>query len=315
MKRLALIKDITKFWTVYKPELEKYGIDVVLLDVFKNKDLNRLLDEEWDGFIWRAKHDPKFRDLAKRLISLFDKKLGVKTFPAWNDYWLYDDKMAQSFLFQKLQIPTPKTFVFYNKEEAIDFVEKYENYPLVYKSSSGAGSANVGFLKNKLQAKRYIKKAFGKGLETFFKEDLQRFYVYFQEFLSNNEGGYRVVCHSNKMLYGYYKFNDENSNVATGLGKIDFSPLPADLLQFSFNVHRLLGFPLVMSYDVFKDNIGNFSVLEMSVIYSGLDSFQKNIEAVKFEITEENKFLQMEKKNNYHEYFIKLLLKEWGWID
>jgi len=315
VKRLALIKDSMNFWKVYKPIFKDYSIEVVTLDIFNYEDQQRVLNEKWDGFFWRAKHDPKYRDLAKRFIYLFEKKIGVKTFPSWDDYWLYDDKMAQTFLFNKLNISSPKTFIFYNKEEGIEFAEKYEKYPLVYKASSGAGSANVGLLKSKSQTKRYIKKVFGNGIKTSFKEDLQRFYVYFQEYLSDNEGGYRVVCHSNKMLYGYFKYNDKNSKFATGLGNIDLSPPHEDLLKFAYGVHKLLDFPQVMSYDIFKDNSGNYSVLEMSVIYSGLDSFQKNIDAPKFEVNEKHEIIRIENNVDYHARFINLLLKKWNWIE
>ena len=108
-----LIKDITKFWTVYKPELEKYGVEVILLDIFQWNDQKRLLNEDWDGFIWRAKHDPKFRDLAKRFISLLDRSEGIKTFPSWDTYWHYDDKVAQLFLFKNLNIPSPKVSIIF----------------------------------------------------------------------------------------------------------------------------------------------------------------------------------------------------------
>ena len=313
MKKLALIKDCTGFWELYEPILEKHSINVVPLDIFKDKDNERLLNEEWDGFIWRAKHDPKIRNLAKKTIYLFDKVLETKTFPSWDSYWHYDDKISQAYLFRKLKIPTPETFIFYNKEDAIDYVKNRTKFPLISKSSTGAGSSNVGLLKNKFQAKRYINKAFGKGIQTYFMEDLQKDYVYFQEFLSNNEGGYRIVCHSNRMLYGYFKYNDENSKFATGLGKIDFSPLPEELIQFVFNVHEKLGFPQVMSYDIFKDNNENYSVLEISTIYSGLDSFGKNIAAIKYEIIGNNEFKPMDCEVNYHEYFISNLLKDWGW--
>ncbi len=102
--RIALVKDITKLWTVYKPELEKYGAEVVLLDIFKEKDLERLLTGDWDGLIWRAKHDPYIRDLAKTILYYFDVELGVKTFPSWNSYWNYDNKVAQSFVLKKIKL-------------------------------------------------------------------------------------------------------------------------------------------------------------------------------------------------------------------
>lgn len=313
MKKLALIKDITNFWTVYEPTLKKHSINVTTLDIFRDKDHEYIFNNDWDGFIWRAKHDPKIRNLAKKTIYLFDKVLKIKTFPSWDCYWHYDDKIAQSYLFRKLNIQTPKTYIFYNKNNALDFIESREVFPLIYKASSGAGSSNVGLIKNKFQGKRYINKAFGKGIETFFKEDLQKEYVYFQEYLSNNDGGYRIVCHSNKMIYGYFKYKDKKSNFATGLGEIDFSPLPQDLIVFAYNVHKKLGFPEVMSYDIFKDNNQQYSVLEMSVVYSGLDSFNKNLDAIKYEIKENEEFTPLNSGINYHKYFIENLLNVWGW--
>ena len=238
MKRLALIKDVTNFWKIYEPILRENSIDVVTLDIFSYNDQQRLLNEKWDGFIWRAKHDPKFRDLAKRFISLFDKTLGIKTFPSWNDYWHYDDKIAQSFLFQKLKIHSPNTFIFYDKNEALDFVSNKAQFPIIFKSSSGAGSSNVGMLKSIQQAKRYIKKAFGKGIETFFKEDLQRNYVYFQEYLKNNDGDYRVICLGDKRIIGFYRENSPSEKFASGSGLISYKKLPNDLLQFVSRVHR-----------------------------------------------------------------------------
>ena len=173
MKRLALIKDVTKLWTIYKPVLEKHHIDVVTLDIFNHKDRQVLLEGKWDAFIWRAKHDPLIRNLAKRFIYLFDKELGIKTFPSWDSYWFYDDKIAQYYLMKQKNVPTPKTYIFFYVEEAMQFLSTAK-YPLVYKCPSGAGSANVGLLKNRAKAERYARKAIKKGVKTFFKEDFKR---------------------------------------------------------------------------------------------------------------------------------------------
>jgi len=314
LKRLALIKDVTDFWKIYEPMFKEYSIDVVTLDIFNYEDQQKILNEEWDGFFWRAKHDPKFRDLAKRFFSLFDKNDGVKTFPSWDDYWHYDDKMTQSFLFQKLDIPTPKTFVFYNKEEALDFVENKTEYPLIYKSSSGAGSANVGLLKNKSQSKYYIKKAFGKGIKTFFREDLQRFYVYFQEYLKNNDGDYRIVCFGKERIFGFYRENKPNQKFASGSGIINYGKIPNDVLTLAYSTHEKFGFPIAMSYDIIKDNDENWVVGEMSVIFGDLKSKNIYIKSPHY-LVKKNEFIHLENPGDIQQYFIDNLVKEWGWVD
>lgn len=314
MKRIAFVKDVTGLWTIWAPIFEKKGYDVVSLDIYFKPDQDKLLHEKWDAFIWRAKHDPKSRDLAKKIISLFDKKFEIKTFPSFDDYWHYDDKVAQSFLFKKLNISTPKTFVFYNMEESLDFITNKTEYPIVYKASTGAGSSNVGLLKNKLQAKRYIKKVFGKGIKTFFKEDLQRGYVYFQEYLKNNDGDYRIVCYSNKRISGFYRHNRDNAKFASGSGNFNFTPLPEDLLDFTYKVHQKLGSKPVMSYDILKDNSNNWVITEISVVFGDINIWDVYRKAPTYKI-ENNKFKRLDENDKDHEYFINLLLKEWGWVD
>ncbi len=215
MKKFALVKDVTDFWKVYEPMLKKYSIDVITLDIFNYENQQRLLNENWDGFFWRAKHDPRYRDLAKRFFPLFENELGIKTFPSFKDYWHYDDKMSQYFLFQKLNIPTPKTYVFYNQDEAINFINTKAEFPIIYKAPSGAGSANVGFLKSKFSAIRYIKKAFNKGIKTASLEDLQRYYVYFQEFLKYNDGDYRVISYGKDRIVSFFRANKPNQKFAS----------------------------------------------------------------------------------------------------
>lgn len=314
MKRLALIKDVTDFWKIYEPMFKEYSIDVVTLDIFSYKDQQRLLTEEWDGFFWRAKHDPKFRDLAKRFISLFDKTLGIKTFPSWNDYWLYDDKMAQSFLFQKLNIPSPNTFVFYDKDEALNFVSNKSQFPLIYKASSGAGSANVGLLKSKFRAKHYISRAFGKGIKTSSREDLLRNYVYLQEYLKNNDGDYRIVCFGKERIFGFYRENKPNQKFASGSGIIKYSEIPNNILTLAFNTHEKLGYPIVMSYDIMKDNDKNWVVGEVSVIFGDLNS-EDRYEKSHHYLVKNGEFIRLENPDYVQRYFVDSLMQKWGWID
>jgi biotin carboxylase len=238
----------------------------------------------------------------------------MKIFPALNDYWHYDDKMAQSFIFQKLEIPTPKTFVFYNKLEALNFIKTLQDFPIIYKASSGAGSSNVGLLNNKWKAKRYIKKAFGKGIETFFKEDLQRHYVYFQEFLKNNEGDFRIVCYGKDRMFGFFRRNKPSQKFASGSGIIDYGNIPEDILLLVYNTHKKLNYPTVMSYDILKDNEGRWVIGEMSVIFGDLKS-KVIYEKSPHYLYSDNKFEKIENPDDIQMFFIKSLLNEWGWIE
>ncbi len=313
MNKVAIIKDKLNFWEVYKKELERLDINVELFDIYKIEDQNKLLAGNWDGFIFRAGHDPWIKMLGKRFLYLFDISCSVKSFPSWNDYWHYDDKISQYYLFAKNNIPTPNTKIFYSKDEALKYIKDVE-FPIIYKASSGAGSKNVGLLKNKLSAEIYIRKAFGNGIKTAFKADKQFYYVYFQEFLKNNDGDYRIICLGDKRIFGFYRENMPNAKFARGSGMINYSEIPNDILTIVYDAHKKLNSPVWMSYDIMKDNDDNWVIGEISVINGNRDSIDI-YKQCKHYIIKSEKFIETESTIDIQQYFINNLLKEWGWND
>ena len=309
MKKIALGKDKNNFWTVYEPLLKNYGCEPVVLDIFKREDQLQLLSEKFDAFIWRAKHTPNSRNLAKRLIYVADVELGIPTFPGWHEFWHYDDKIAQFYIFKKLDIPIPETFLFFDKEDALNFCETAE-YPLIYKSATGAGSSNVGLLKNSKQAKSYVKKAFGKGIKTFFRSDLQKDYVLFQEFLPDNPGDYRLVCVGDDTVSGFFRFNREDAPMASGSGKFNTDDLPAELLDYISEIHSRTGYD-IMSYDLIKNRSGEWVVTEMSVIYGDL-THKVYDEAPVYWRSKSGSWERIEPEGDRHEQFIRFILEKWG---
>jgi len=268
MKTVALVKDRNKFWTVYKEELEHYNVKVDLFDIWQKSEQDRLLSRHYDAFIWRAKHNPDIKNLAKRFIYLFDKVLHIPTYPSWDSYWHYDDKIAQHYLFQKLEVPTVPTHLFYNKAEALEFCRKAE-YPMIYKCAHGAGSSNVGLLKNTKHAKNYINKAFGKGIKTYFKSEVQKGYVYFQDFLPDNEGDYRIVCDS-RLAYGFFRRNRKNEPFASGTADKEYNELPENVLNVAFDTHNRMGFD-IMSYDLLRNRSNEWVITEISAVFGDLN--------------------------------------------
>jgi len=59
------------------------------------------------------------RIIARRLLPVVEKELGLVTFPDQNTCWHFDDKIAQSYLFQAHKIPAPKTWVWYDRTGAV----------------------------------------------------------------------------------------------------------------------------------------------------------------------------------------------------
>jgi glutathione synthase/RimK-type ligase-like ATP-grasp enzyme len=311
MKTVAIVKDRTEFWPLFKTEFEKYGYSVKLIDIWNHKEQVQLLNESFDGFVWRAKHNPKIKNLAKRFIYLLNIEFKIPTYPDWYSYWHYDDKIAQSYLMRKHKISTPNTYVFYDKEEALTFATETE-YPIIYKCPFGAGSSNVGILKNKKAAKAYIKKIFSRGVESYFKNEIQKDYVYFQEFLHNNDGDYKVICYGSDNIQVIYRENRKDIPLASGGGNIKIVPCDEDLLNFTHKINIQLGYH-EMSYDLMKKDKTDWVITELGIIYGDLSN---NIydEAPVYERKTE-KWIKIQSEGNRVERMIRGLLKnQWKWI-
>lgn len=306
MSKAALVKDRNGFWKIFEPVLEQNGFDVTLFDLKYNEDQKKLLAENWDAFIWRAKHNPKERNPAKRFISLMNDK-GVKCYPDWKSFSYFDDKIVQSYLLIKENIPVPDTFVFYSEDEAIEFIEN-AGFPMIYKSAHGAGSSNVGMLKNKKHARKYIRKVFGKGVNTFFASDYQKDYVYLQEFAEGNEGDFRLVCFDN-FVEGFFRNNRKDKPFASGSYDFDLKEIPVDLLEFVFNTNNKLGFE-VMSYDIIK-NRGEWVVTEISVVYGDLKDEIYN-RSLQYYRSGEGKWIKHNPEKNHHVRVLESVIKRWN---
>lgn len=311
MKTVGIVKDKTDFWPHYKAEFEKHGFRVTLYDIRRHEEQQRLLADPIDAFIWRAKHTPKVKRLARRFLYFYDRQIGIPTYPDWNAYWHYDDKIAQSYLMQKYDIASPETFISFDEDDALAWAGNAE-YPLIYKYPHGSGSSNVGLLDNKKQAGQYIKKIFRKGVKTFFKDERQKGFVYLQQFIPGNEGDFKIVCYGDHTIMGLFRYNMEDRPMASSSNNYEVRDLPVDLLEFISGVNRKMGYH-VMSYDVLQFPDGRWCITELSVIFGDLN--YKIYEQLPIYYKRKGTWQKEEMKDNRVERIVRLLLKEvWGWI-
>src|SRR5690606_4491158 len=136
----------------------------------------------------------------------------------------FDDKIGQKYLFESIEAPIVATYVFYDRAQATEWVDKV-TFPKVFKLRNGASSSNVKLVKSKKHAIKIVNQAFGKGFshqsnpweklrETWRKyklgkatsgnlkaaikrliyvpnrekrRNIERGYVYFQDFVPNND--------------------------------------------------------------------------------------------------------------------------------
>lgn len=242
--------------------LQEAGFEVREVNVYRADILDQL--KGCQGFMWRHAHLPHMRQVARRLLPVIERELGMVVYPDQQTCWHYDDKIAQAYLLDAVGVPIPKTWVWFDMHHALEWAKNVE-YPLVMKLWSGAGSTNVRLVQSFAEAKKWIKRMFYSGTTNLYKPgfsmkqrllnstrafvkgeglpmwELHKNYVYFQEFLAGNEFDTRITVVGNK-AFGYRRFNRENDFRASGSGKIDYVPqnISTDFIKLAFDVSKKL---------------------------------------------------------------------------
>ncbi len=231
------------------------NIDLVLVDAFESSIIQQL--EGCDAFLWHYTHyDVEDVLLGGNLFAALENT-NIKTFPNHHTAWHYDNKVAQKYLFEANKLPFVNTYVFYHKKKALEWIRN-TSFPKVFKLARGAGSANVKLVHSKIDAERLVNKAFGKGFSQFdswgyvkdkykkykeskvpFKDVLKsivRFlistefakkfhkekdYVYFQDFIPNNDFDIRIVVIGDK-AFGIKRMVRKNDFRASGGGSLHY---------------------------------------------------------------------------------------------
>jgi glutathione synthase/RimK-type ligase-like ATP-grasp enzyme len=216
-------------WVKYCQEEE---IDYKLVNCYANNIIAQLKDCSF--LLWHhGQSNPKDILIAKQILFALEHT-GLQVFPNFNTGWHFDDKVAQKYLLERLNVPMVKSYAFYDKKEALSWLET-TTFPKVFKLRGGAGSANVKLAKTKSQARKFINKAFRKGFSQYdawsnlkerayklnqgktsifdvFKGMIrlvyqpeysknigrERGYVYFQDFMPNQDSDTRIIVIGNK---------------------------------------------------------------------------------------------------------------------
>ncbi len=144
----------------WKQFLKERNVEVKDVNLWEHDSIEKVKD--CDGVMWRWNQSEPDKAAIKILTSI-EKYLKIPTFPSTNSTWHYDDKVSQKYVFAATDTPTPETWVFWHKEDALKWVEE-ASFPKVFKLSAGASSNNVILVKDKQQAISLIHEMFGNGL-------------------------------------------------------------------------------------------------------------------------------------------------------
>jgi glutathione synthase/RimK-type ligase-like ATP-grasp enzyme len=306
--KIAIHNNETGFTPRWINYCQRKGIPYKLVNCYDSNIINHLKD--CDALMWHH-WQVNSKDIlkAKRLLFALEQT-GMAVFPNFNTGWHFDDKVAQKYLLESLELPIVPSYHFLDKETALEWVTKTD-FPKVFKLSRGAGSSNVKLVRNEKHAKKLINKSFTSGHSVFdrlggvkerwrkYKEGKEtlfgilksgyrglnlplyskllpreRFEVYFQDFIPNNEFDIRIIIVEAK-AFAIKRLVRKNDFRASGSGNILYEKenFEENLIQKSFEYAEKLKAQVVALDYVFQAESNPF-IVEISYGYAieGYDS-------------------------------------------
>ena len=285
----------SKHWIAY---CEENKLNYILVNAYSNNIIKDL--DDIDLFLWHhSNYDHRDALFAKQLLFSLVKK-GIRVFPDFNTNWHFDDKVGQKYLLEAINVPLIPSYVFYTKKEALQWVSETD-FPKVFKLRGGSGSSNVKLIRSKDDAKKIINKAFGSGFEQFdrithlkyrignFKSGKEGFsavikglirlfigskysnnsprekgYVYFQDFIPNNDSDIRVIVIGDK-AFAIKRMVRKNDFRASGSGHLVYSKesINIECIKIAFDVNKKLGSQCT-AFDFVFDHNNSPKIVEIS---------------------------------------------------
>jgi glutathione synthase/RimK-type ligase-like ATP-grasp enzyme len=232
-----------------------------------------------DALLWHWHHlDPCAQLMARQVIKATEA-MGIAVFPNTTTCWHYDDKVGQKYLLEAVGAPLVPTYVFYDLSEALQWIDGTV-FPKVFKLRTGAGSVNVRLVRHAQEARKLAKQAFTGGFQPVasYRQDVrrrfrtarqrrnflsavkrlpkslahirqlkramrrERGYVYFQDFIPDNQFDTRVTIIGNR-AFAYTRNVRPGDFRASGSGDIvyDVQRIHPQCIPIAFEVTRQVG--------------------------------------------------------------------------
>ena len=262
--------------------------------------------EDCAGVMWHYRHTPQDKQIASKIFPVIEDVMKIPVWPNYKTRWHFDEKVAQYFLMRAMKVPFIKSWVFWDYDEASNFLETTDEYPLVFKLSVGAGSANIFKISSVEEGKKYLKAMFGKGIFPYTDNEfrqigmdgmpnisslkhrildaaryiknneipllppyyqLQKNYIYLQKFMPNNSYDIRITIIGDR-AFGFIRYNRPSDFRASGSGILDTDKknIPMEAVKIAHQFSEKAQFQS-MAYDFLLDENNQPIINEISYGY------------------------------------------------
>ncbi len=261
--RLGIVKEFTRLHRHYTGACRELGVPYKVVDISGPDWIDVIENSGCDAFlvrpsgeitVWKQMYDERFKIMVE--------ELGKIIYPTYDELWMYESKRRMYYWLKANKVPHAKTWVFYDRQEALEFAKQTE-LPIVYKANFGAGAYGVKIFRNRSRLLRFVNRCFSKGFIIGRDiRDKQWGSVLFQEYLPDI-AEWRIV-RLGKSYFGHQKL--KKGQYHSGSKKIGWYAPPKNLLDFAREVAERGGFSS-MNLDIFETGDGKYLVNELQSVF------------------------------------------------
>jgi len=164
--RLGILWEFSYHHLYYVAACEEMGVPYTVVDLTATDWIRQIRESQCSAFLaWPSPALSIWRDLCVERVRILEKELGMLVFPTHDELWLYESKRRTRDWLEAHGFAHPRTWVFFDAGQALDFVERCQ-YPVVLKCDFGSSANGVTILQSVREARRMVRRAFGRGLLT-----------------------------------------------------------------------------------------------------------------------------------------------------
>jgi len=269
--RLGIVREMTQQHRYFMAACRDLGVPYVLIDLFAPDWIDRVQASGCETLlIWPSAYMTVWKQMIDDRIRILCEDLGKGVYPSLKEIWLYESKRRQTYWLDTHGIPHPRTWIFYDIDQAMDFC-KTAPLPLVAKTDTGARASGIRIVRTRKCLARHMRRVFHKGMvrQGGDPRDRQWGMVFLQEYLPDITE-WRMVRIGDS-YFGHQKLR--RGQFHSGSKLVGWCPPSAQLLDFVRDVTDRGPFTS-MNIDVFQTRDGRFLVNELQALFGSKRPYQ-----------------------------------------
>lgn len=280
--RFGIVRNAAQYHSHYVKACLEMGVPFRVIDLYAADWLERVEASGCDALLlWPDAVLSIWSTMIKDRVEVLERELGYPVVPSSREVWMYEDKRRMAYWLAANRVPHPRTWVFYDRDEAHGFADSCE-LPVVFKTSFGASASGVRIVASRRALRSLVRRAFGRGITPGGTDwrDRQWGSLILQEYLPEVRE-WRMVRIGNS-YFGHPK--GRVGEFHSGSGAVEWT-VPEDAhLTLLHELTERAGFRS-MNVDMFETGEGRLLVNELQAVFGAsyaVDQLRVNDDAGRF---------------------------------